>query len=287
MHSLTVFDRNAKDDEGTVALRELLDFMEKPQSIGIDNLKTSLRNIVLLALEMKGYETGFSPQHFLHGKSSSLALDGLSNIDKERNRRVKQFWDDMNEIEREMARSFNIIFDFTVKKIVEIKQEISDKILIIDNVIEEKELALEQADTKAAEAAIAQEIAKKKQKRKELKQFKSHVKKQEAELREAKNTQEVINIQNNIIEDNQDFKDGKFDPNKAKTRPNPIKALSGIINMMRAKNDDKYDVALDNDVPKEDSESSDTDDSSSEEQGEKDDKKEDKQQKPPSFNVDF
>ncbi len=231
MHELTEFDRIAEEDKTTIALRELLSFLEKPQSIGIDNLKESLRNIIQLALEIKGYETGLSLQHLVNGEHSSLAPEGISKVDKERKRRLKQFIEDMAEIEREMANSFNIIFNFTVKKIAEIKQEIVEEISSIDHTIQEKEQALEEIKDKAAEAAIAEEILRKKKKRKKLKQFKEHVKKKEAELKEATRTQDVVEIQQTIIEDTTDFKEGRFDPNKKKKRKAPIDLLKTSLGL--------------------------------------------------------
>ncbi len=236
MHSLTTFDKSAEDDPQTVALRELEDFLEKPQSIGLGNLKESLRNIVQLALELKGYQTGLSLQHLVHGEHSSMAMDGLLSGDKKKKRLLKQFWDDMNEIANEMARSFNIIFDFAVKQVVEIKQEISEEIAIIDAKIEE------QADTEIEAAAMKAASAK----RKKLVKFKKHVKKKEALIQEASTTQEILEIQNDIIEDRQDFKEGRFDPNK--TRPNPLTALGDMLEVVSAKNDPKYSSETENKI---------------------------------------
>lgn len=240
MHSLTIFDDSAADDNETVALRELLDFLEKPQSIGLDNLKESLRNIVNLALEIKGYATGYALQHLVHGEHSSLAPEGILRGDKERKRKLQEFWDDIIAIEREMARSFHAVFEYTAKKIIAIKQGIIEEIIDIDAVIEEKTEALEQADTSAEEAIIAQEITRKKNKRKKLVQFKQHVKQQEAELYDANTTQEIIGIQNNVFEDVEDFKAGRFTPEEKRT--NPLEVLGNVIGAATANNDSVYDV---------------------------------------------
>ncbi len=251
MNSLAIFDKSAEDDPQTASLRELLDFLEKPQSIGLDNLRESLRNIVQLALELKGYQTGLSLQHLVHGEHSSMAMEGILSGDKKKKRRLKQFWDDMNEIAIEMERSFNIIFDFAIKQVVEIKQGITDEIAIIDERIEEKaSTEIEAAAMKAASA-----------KRKKLVKFKKHVKKKEALIQEANSTQEILEIQNNLVEDRQNFKEGKFDPNK--TQSSPLTALGDMLDLVSAKNDDKYDK--NNDIVtknKTDDSSSDSDDTS-------------------------
>ncbi len=288
MNSLTAFDNSAAEDKGTVALRELLDFLEKPQSIGLDNLKESLRNIVQLALEVKGYDTGYALQHLMHGEHSSLAPEGISKIDKERKRRIQQFWDDMNEIEREMLRSFNTVFESAVKQIIEIKQDITSEIATIDARIEEK------ADTEIEAQAMKAASSK----RKKLVRLKSHIKKKEEQIQEASSTADIVGIHNDIIEDVQDFKDGKFNPNK--TRPNPLAALSNIVGFARAKNDDKYDsdeynsdeynsdrAGLDIEQRNTQSSDSDDDDKSGEDQTGKDEDQNKEDEKPSMPNIDF
>ena len=105
-------------DEETLALEELRDFLEKPQSIGLTNLKHSLRNVVLLMLELKGLSTGFIRHILANEEHPSMTMDGLLEGDKKRKRLVEEFWEEMRRLERLMEKEFGMY-------VVKMKMELS------------------------------------------------------------------------------------------------------------------------------------------------------------------
>ncbi len=197
---------NVNEDDESIALQELNDFLESPQSLILGSVKESLRNIVQLMMELKGFATGYALQHLVNGEHSSMASEGSLRDDAEKKRRLKDFWDEMLRLDREMAAIFEDVYEHVATKIVEIKEDLTEKIEIIDANIEEM------ADT-AEEARV---LKAQNTKRKKLVKFKKHIEKHEAELQEADTTQEVIEIQSDVIEDVQDFKSNRFDPNRGK-----------------------------------------------------------------------
>ena len=219
------FGTSASDGKETVSLRELLDFMEHPHSIGLDNLKESLRNIVQLMMELKGYATGYALQHLLYGEHSSMAMDGLLESDKKKKKLIQQFWDDMNYIENMLPLCLFEIKEYVHQTIINIKQTINEEIAVIDTHIKEH----------TSNDIEAQTMKNKSVKRQELKAFKNHIKRQEIELQEAETTKEVIELQKNVFEDVNDFDKGEFTPDKA--RPNPLSTLGDILD---AGNDATY-----------------------------------------------
>ncbi|GEM_PF-4026276 len=246
MTNSKAFEQTAKDDPISISMRELNSFLESPQSIGLDNLKESFRNIIQLMLELKGYETGYDLQHLVHGEHSSMAMDGLLAGDKRKKRKLQDFMDMIAEAEREMAKQFHSLFEKTASKIVAIKDALSNKIENLDVSIERKENALEEADTKAEEILIATELRNKKAERKKLKSFKTHIKQQEKELHKADNVAEVANIQKTIIEDKQAFDAGEFNPDNKK-KFTPLADLGAILKNRSSQkrapvNDPVYDI---------------------------------------------
>lgn len=194
------------EDEESIALQALNKFLESPQSIGLDSLKESLRNIVQLMMELKGFATGFSLQHLVHGEHSSMAFDGALRDDAQKKRLIKEFWDEMLRFEREMAARFAQVFEHVATQIVEIKEDLADEIERIDANIEDVADTVEEARVLKAQHT----------KRKKLVKFKKHIEKHEVELQEADTTQEIVEIQSDVMEDVQDFKLNRFDHRKGK-----------------------------------------------------------------------
>ncbi|PCJ01064.1 MAG: hypothetical protein COB14_04060 [Alphaproteobacteria bacterium] len=217
------------EDEETIALQALNKFLESPHSIGLDTIKESLRNVVQLMMELKGYATGFSLQHLVHGEHSSMAVDGGLRDDAEKKRRIQEFWDEMMRLERLMAAGFEHVFAHVAAEIVEIKEDIADEIEAIDAQIEEAADTVEEARALKA----------KNTKRRKLIKFKKHIEEHEVELHEADTTEELIEVQSNVLEDVQDFKENRFDPYKNKL--DILAPVRGIMESTRARNDHNYD----------------------------------------------
>lgn len=202
MNTATAFDQSALDDEDSIALQELNQFLSKPHSIGLDNLKESLRNMVQLMMELKGYKTGYQVHHLVRGEHSSMALAGILPADEEKRKRMEQFYKDLMELEKQMAKMFARIFKHVAQKIVAVERHLDAEIEAIDDKID----AL--ADT-PEEAAV---IKSKNVKRRKLLTFKKHVKQKAEELEDATTTEEVLEIQSDLAEDADDFRNDVFDP---------------------------------------------------------------------------
>ena len=220
---------NADEDEETIALQELNKFLESPHSIGLDTIKESLRNMVQLMMELKGYATGFALQHLVHGEHSSMAVDGGLRDDAEKKRRLKEFWDEMMRLASLMEAGFDHVLKHVAAEIVEIKEDIADKIEAIDAQIEEA------ADT-VEEARV---LKSRNTKRKKLVKFKKHIEKHEVELHEADTTEELIEVQSNVLEDVQDFKENRFDPHKNKL--DLLAPIREVMEVTRASNESAFD----------------------------------------------
>ncbi|MGH1402689.1 MAG: hypothetical protein ACRBDL_00445 [Alphaproteobacteria bacterium] len=219
-----------EEQHETSALRELEKFLESPESIGLDNVKESLRNTIQLMWELKGYTTGYALQHLMHEDHSSLAMDGTLRGDAKKKQRIRDFWEWLEEIAREMALSFAQIYEYTQELIVDIKEEVNDKIEDIDQEIEKIAETEEQARKMKANN----------KKRRQLVSFKKHLKEHEQELEEADTTEELLNVQHEIIEDLHDLDEGTFDPNKPSPPP-VLQPLSDLVAKTMASNDHSYD----------------------------------------------
>ena len=219
---------SADEDEETIALQALNKFLESPHSIGLDTIKESLRNMVQLMMELKGYATGFALQHLVRGEHSSMAVDGGLRDDAEKKRRLKEFWDEMLRLEQLMAAGFTEVFEYVAAEIVEVKKTIANEIEKIDERIEEAADTMEEARV----------LKTRNTKRKKLVKFKKHIEKHEVELHEADTTEDVIEVQSNVLEDVQDFKENRFDPHKNKL--DILAPVREVMEAARAINDHNF-----------------------------------------------
>ncbi len=207
--------RPTNSEQETEALKELNEFLSKPRSIGLDNVKESLRNVVELWLEVGGYSTGRDLQHLVHGEHSTLAMAGMLPKDRERKKR-EELARALEDFEQIMKLCFTEAYESVQQRITDIKTGIDLEIDKLDRAIEEE------ADTEAE----AEEMKAKSSKRRKLKRFKKHIKEHEAELKDADTTQEIISVEKNIVEDMHDFKAGRFNPTH---RPDPLFPVSDIL----------------------------------------------------------
>lgn len=219
---------SADEDEETIALQALNKFLESPHSIGLDTIKESLRNMVQLMMELKGYATGFALQHLVRGEHSSMAVDGGLRDDAEKKRRLKEFWDEMLRLEQLMAAGFAEVFEYVAAEIVEVKKTIANEIEKIDERIEEAADTMEEARV----------LKTRNTKRKKLVKFKKHIEKHEVELHEADTTEDIIEVQSNVLEDVQDFKENRFDPHKNKL--DILAPVREVMEAARAVNDHNF-----------------------------------------------
>lgn len=229
MEALNLSNLNNDNEQETQALRELNDFLSTPnQSTSMDNLKESLRNMLELWIEVKGYSTGRDLQHLVNDEHSSLAVAGTLRSDRERKKK-RDYAQALEDIEHLMKHYFDTAYEYVQKRIEVIKTGIDIEIEKLDQRIEEE------ADTEMEAQAIKASSSK----RRKLVRFKKHIEEHEEELEEADTTLEILEIEKNIVEDLHDFKAGRFTPNKP--RPNPLYPISDILNSALPINDPIYD----------------------------------------------
>ncbi len=228
--SSLAFGATASQDKESLALQELLEFLEHPHSVGLDNVKESLRNVVQYMMELKGYSTGYSLQILVLGEHSSMAANGILRYDAKKKQEIEDFWRELLALNRLLSTNFYSIQQNAVTYITEIKEDIIEEIAAIDAAIV----------AKANNATQAQEMKNNNSKRKKLISFKNNIEEQKEDLLDADNSKEVLEIHKNVIEDVQDLKAGQFNPNKP--HQNPLGLLGNVLTQTQAQNDANYNI---------------------------------------------
>ena len=184
-----VVDLTLSDQEQN--LNALDRFSQLPHSFGIDNLKESFRNLIILMLELKGYDTGRALEHLYDGSHEGLSMSGARLTNSDKKRKKQEFEDAMALYEKLSLQSFSSVFSHVEKKLENVKNNIDEKIEALDAQLEEK------ADT-AEEAA---ELKRNNKRRKRLFNFKRRVQQYEIELDDASTTEQVLDIEQSLHED--------------------------------------------------------------------------------------
>lgn len=168
---------------------ELLQFLEKPQSIGLDNVKQSLRNTVLLMMAMSGLDTGYRYTPIMGDDYGGLSLDGSAEFQRKKKKKKKQLWDQLLEMERLLAEYFDKLFERTLNLITDVKKEINQKIQVLDRMIE----------TNKEDGFFSQEdLRDAKQELRDLKELKTEIEGLETDLKKTNNALDVINIEKKL-----------------------------------------------------------------------------------------
>ncbi len=191
MNKAQAFKFNNETDIEIKSLEELEAFLASPNSIGLDNIKESLRNIVQLMMELKGYSTGYALQHLANGEHSYLAMNGTLTDDEKRKRREQDLIDFLRLMEEMLAANFTRLYDHVEKRIETITENIENRIEKLDKTIES-----------AVEAGLSDQfIEKKKKKRKKLRYFKERIEERKEELKEVDTAEEIIQVEVDLKRD--------------------------------------------------------------------------------------
>lgn len=206
MNTAQAFHITEEEALETEALRELNAFLARPNSIGLDNLKESLRNMVQLMMEIKGYSTGYAIHHLVLGEHSSLALAGILKGDAEKKRRLEELENIMKEFERLMFMEFSRLFTHVQTRINVISENIENRINKLDETIEN-----------AVEDGLdARIVNQKRKKRSRLKTFMQRIKEREKQLQNVDTTEEIIEVEANLTRDIDDLRHGENEPQPEK-----------------------------------------------------------------------
>jgi len=215
------FDNNIDIELETKAMSELDAFLASPNSIGLDNIKESLRNVVQLMMELKGYETGYALQHLANGEHSYLAMSGTLKDDERKKRKEQELIELMKLIDQMFAESFAKMYTHVEKRIETITENIEDRIDKLDETIEN-----------AVEAGLSEQlIEKKKKKRRKLKHFKKRVEERKEELEEVDTAEEIIKVEIDLKRDIDELRQEVPKPKPtAGARPNPFETYERTRN---------------------------------------------------------
>ncbi|MBI1300199.1 MAG: hypothetical protein GC137_00935 [Alphaproteobacteria bacterium] len=214
---------NFQEERG--ALEELKQFLAKPQSIGVDSLKRSMRNLVMYMIEMTGEDHGLARHVFRPGRGESLAVAGsFKESDAKREAKRREFLLLLRLLEAEMAKQFRDLFEYTHERIHQTKN-------LIDLELEKAKQELKDAKAgksggfsfsfagvandaaAAAGAAVAfarsggtktvadEKVQAAKDKVSALSRLQRVFKKHDRELNKAETSEDIIEVQQRVIED--------------------------------------------------------------------------------------
>ncbi|MBK6896808.1 MAG: hypothetical protein IPH06_09475 [Alphaproteobacteria bacterium] len=197
---------------------DLLEYLEKPHSFGLDNMPVELRSMILMMLELQGYTYGYM-QHQVHtfGHTSMLAEEPNSALAKKR--RQEEFWIEFNKMLAQMESCFDTIHYNVHKRIHSVRAEIVSQVMAIDASIA----------AAAATPAMAEAMKATHAERGILKWMKRRLEKHETELAEANTAAEVVQVHQKMEQDLHDVKTGNVSPNRAVSRPSPLTRISEYV----------------------------------------------------------
>ena len=220
--NMLAFNQDVTEFPESEDLKALNDFLARPNSIGLDNLKEIFRNMIQLMMELKGYSTGYAVHHLANGEHSSLALSGVLKGDEEKRRRQEELERLMRQLEDSLMQEFDRLFTHVENRINAITLNVEQKIAILD-----EQIADDIADD---ESEIVVET--KKKKRKMLKAFMSKVQERKKELAEVETPEEIIEVEADLVQDIEALENRTIDQPQTPRR-NPFESVATIIRERR------------------------------------------------------
>ncbi|MCC7305396.1 MAG: hypothetical protein IT558_03945 [Alphaproteobacteria bacterium] len=197
---------------------DLLTYLDKPQSFGLDNMPMELRNMILMMLELQGYTYGYM-QHQVHTFGhTSLSLDEHDPALAKR-KRDEEFWSEFSKMLAQLESCFDTVYYNVHTRIHSVKAEIVAQVMAIDAGIAAAASTTAQAE--AMKAAHGE--------RGILKWMKRRLEKHETELAEANTAAEVVQVHQKMEQDLHDAKTGNVSPNRAASRPSPLTRISEYV----------------------------------------------------------
>lgn len=183
----------------------LRSFLEHPRSVGVDSLKESLRNIIILMEELKGNSFGRSAEHFPNGEHEGMSINDSKLTPSKKRKMEQQYSDELLKLEEKLNQSFSGVFRHVEQKLKTVKDNIDAEISKLD----------EQIDALADNSEHAAHIKANSKKRRKLKLFRSRVKNYEAEMAvaaQSRNTRALVEVEQNLHQDYVAFNDGGIFP---------------------------------------------------------------------------
>lgn len=177
-------------------LSDLLKFCEKPHSIGLNNVKESLRNVILHMMALMGLDTGYRYLPILDESFAGLSIGGKAEEFRKRKKKRKQLWDDLLQLDRLLNEQFLKLLEHVRKSIQVTKQDIDHKIQVLDRMIEtnRNDSFFSVSDLKEAKSELEN-----------LKDLKTDIEKIEENLEKTENPMDVISIEKQLDDQLQFF----------------------------------------------------------------------------------
>ncbi len=188
-------------------LIELEQFLQMPNSVGVDSLKQSLLKFVQLLLELIGLDTGAANQHLTHDEHKGLMVTGARETAFQRQKKRRRWEEIMMELETLMSTHLEDVFTHVDNRIERLKLRVDSEIAAIDRAIarEAKDCPLKISGRKAVH-----------QERLRLKALSKRIHSYDAALDDAfehEDTARIIEIEQNILLDLEHFNGrGAFPP---------------------------------------------------------------------------
>jgi len=220
--NMLAFNQDVTEFPESDDLKALNDFLARPNSIGLDNLKEIFRNMIQLMMELKGYSTGYAVHHLPNGEHSSLAMSGVLKGDEEKRRRQEELERLMRQLEDSLMQEFERLFAHVENRINAISLNVEQKIAILD-----EQIADDIADN---ESEIVVET--KKKKRKLLKAFMTKIRERKKELAEVETPEEIIEVEADLAQDIEELENRTVDQ-PDRPRRNPFESIATIIRERR------------------------------------------------------
>lgn len=126
------FDPAVRQD--MAELSELERFLSKPQSIGLNNVKESLRSTVTHMMALMGLDTGYSYTQILN--PTGAAYDQNHGAVVKKKKKNQQFWDDLLKLEELLAKNFMAMQTHVREILTKSKQEVEQQIYAVERLIQ-------------------------------------------------------------------------------------------------------------------------------------------------------
>lgn len=204
-------------------IEDFLAYMDSPRSIGLDGMKSELRHMILLMMELQGYDTGYRSQQMLGFGHTSLILNGVLASDAKKMREEMEYWESLYKLLDELERTFSVTLNLVQKRIDTIQEHLVEEVKAIDQEIQAE--ATSDAHVVALKAGH--------ERRNVLKWLLHRLDRHEADLQEANSTAEVVQLHQKVEQDVEDVKQGNVSANRSANRPSPFTQISEFVKVRR------------------------------------------------------
>ncbi len=177
----------------------LAKFLDREHSEDLSEFKNSLNKGLGILVTINDDETGIPLHFFAQGEDSSILRKKAAKLDKERHRAMIALQEWVEEFERMSKKVFKNFAKYLYGRIESIKTNAEKQIEVIDTVLSTAK------DAAAASGAGASTISAIEKKKSRLERFINRLSAHNEKLENARNTEELLEIETELEEDVKDF----------------------------------------------------------------------------------